>query len=88
MLTYFTFEHWFFVRGGAGYSIMTMEVGSNSDSAGGIGILVGAGYNLRLVGRHYLTFAVDQSFQSYGSSDTKPESSRFSAAYLGYMYRR
>jgi hypothetical protein len=88
MLTYFPFEHGFYVRGGAGYSNITIEVGSNSDSAGGIGILVGAGYNLRLVGRHYLSFAVDQSFQSYGSSDTKPESSRFSAAYLGYMYRR
>ena len=31
---------------------------------------------------------VDYSRQSYSGSNTKPDSSEFGAAYLGYMYRR
>src|SRR5439155_939169 len=35
-----------------------------------------------------IALTVDYSRQSYGGSSTKPDSSQFGAAYLGYMYRR
>jgi hypothetical protein len=90
MLTYFPYERGFFVRGGGGFANMVVDDGSTSSDelrSNGIGIQLGAGYALQVVKSHYVTFSVDQSFQFYSSSDTKPERSRFAAAYLGYMYR-
>jgi len=87
-LTWFPAEKGFFLRGGAGLSSMLINTGVSSNTAHGFGILVGAGYALPVARRHNITFTVDYSRQSYSGSSTKPDSSEFGAAYLGYMYRR
>jgi len=87
-LTWFPAEKGFFLRGGAGLSSMLIDTGVSSNTARGFGILVGAGYALPVARRHNITFTVDYSRQSYSGSSTKPDSSEFGAAYLGYMYRR
>jgi hypothetical protein len=86
--TWFPAERGFFVRGGGGPSNMLIDTGTNVDRVSGLGVLVGAGFALDIARGHNITFTVDHSRQSYGGSSTKPESSQFSAAYLGYMYRR
>ena len=87
-LTWFPAEKGFFLRGGAGLSNILIDTGVSSDHVNGLGILVGAGYALPVARRHNITFTVDYGRQSYSSSSTKPDSSQFGAAYLGYMYRR
>src|SRR3989442_1445082 len=62
--------------------------GVPSDRPSGFGILLGAGYAFQVARGHNITFTVDYSRQSYSGSSTKPDSSEFTAAYLGYMYRR
>ena len=87
-LTWFPAEKGFFLRGGAGLSNIFIDTGTSSDTVHGFGILVGAGFAIPVAGRHNITFTVDYSRQSYGGSSTRPDSSQFGAAYLGYMYRR
>ncbi len=87
-LTWFPAEQGFFVRGGGGLSSFLIDTGPSSDRARGFGILLGAGYALRVAGRHNITFTLDHSRQSYSGSSTRPDSSQATAAYLGYMYRR
>jgi hypothetical protein len=87
-VTWFPAERGFFVRGGGGPSNIVVDTGATSTRTGGFGLLLGAGYALQIAGRHNITFTLDHTRQSYGSSTTKPENSQFSAAYLGYMYRR
>jgi len=87
-LTWFPAEKGFFLRGGAGLSNILIDTGASSDRSNGFGILVGAGFAIPVARRHNITFTVDYSRQSYGGSSTKPDSSQFGAAYLGYMYRR
>ncbi len=87
-LTWFPAEKGFFLRGGAGLSSMLIDTGVSSNTAYGFGILVGAGFAIPVARRHNITFTVDYSRQSYGGSSTRPDSSQFGAAYLGYMYRR
>lgn len=87
-VTWFPAERGFFVRGGGGLSNILIDTGANTDRARGFGILIGAGYALPIARRHNITFTVDYSRQSYNGSSTKPDSSQFGAAYLGYMYRR
>jgi hypothetical protein len=87
-VTWFPAERGFFVRGGGGLSNILIDTGVRSDRASGFGILLGAGFALQVARRHNVTFTVDHSRQSYGGSTTKPENSQFTAAYLGYMYRR
>ena len=87
-LTWFPAERGFFLRGGAGLSNIFIDTGVSSDRVNGFGILVGAGYALQIARGHNITFTVDYSRQSYSGSSTKPDSSQFGAAYLGYMYRR
>jgi hypothetical protein len=86
-VTWFPAGQGFFVRGGGGLSNILIDTGAGSDVASGFGILVGAGYALRIAGSHNITFTVDYSRQSYNGSTTKPDNSQFAAAYLGYMYR-
>ena len=86
-LTYFPWEKGLFVRGGVGISNLVTVSGSQSDRVNGIGALLGAGYALQVSGRHHLTLTYTQTWQSYSSSGTKPDSSQFGAVYLGYMYR-
>src|SRR6266568_475327 len=86
-LTYFPWEKGLFVRGGAGISNFVTVSGSQSDRVYGFGALLGAGYALQLSGRHHLTLTYTQTWQSYSSSGSKPDSSQFGAVYLGYMYR-
>jgi outer membrane protein with beta-barrel domain len=89
LATYFPYERGFFVRAGGGYANILVDNGTTSERTGGAGVQLGAGWAWRLVTQHYLTLAVDQSFQFYRSnSDHRPTRSEFSAAYLGYMYRR
>ena len=86
--TWFPAEQGFFLRGGFGGANIQTESPGFSDDVGGTGILFGLGYALRLGGgNHHITFTLDHSRQSYGSSTTQPEKSQFSAAYVGYMYR-
>jgi len=87
-LTWFPVEQGFFVRGGLGPSSMLIEDGVSTVRANGFGALVGAGYAVPIARRHNVTFTVDHSRQSYNGSATKPDSSQFTAVYLGYMYRR
>ena len=87
-LTWFPAEKGFFLRGGAGLSNIFIDTGVSSDRVNGFGILVGAGFAIPVARRHNITFTVDYSRQSYSGSNTKPDSSEFGAAYLGYMYRR
>lgn len=87
-VTWFLVERGFFLRGGAGGSNIVIDTGTGTDRANGYGLLFGAGYALPFAQRHNITFTVDYSRQSYSGSTTRPESSQFGAAYLGYMYRR
>ena len=87
-VTWFPAEKGFFVRGGAGPSSILIDNGTTSNTTGGFGLLVGAGYALQIAGHHNITFTADYSRQSYSGSATKPDSSQFGAVYLGYMYRR
>ncbi len=86
--TWFPAEKGFFVRGGAGPSSILIDNGTTSNTTGGFGLLVGAGYALQIAGNHNITFTTDYSHQTYSGSNTKPDSSQFGAVYLGYMYRR
>ncbi len=86
-LTHFPWEKGLFVRGGAGLSNLVTVSGSQSDTVHGFGALLGAGYALELSGRHHVTLTYTQTWQSYSSSGSKPDSSQFGAVYLGYMYR-
>ncbi len=86
-VTWFPVEQGFFVRGGGGLSRMLIDTGVRTDRSNGFGILLGAGYALRVAGNHNVTFTLDHSRQSYSGSSTKPDSSQFTGAYLGYMYR-
>src|SRR6266705_1464878 len=87
-VTYFPWETGPYLRAGAGLSSFVATTGSQTESSGGLGFLLGAGYALRVVGGHHLSIAYTQTWQSYGgSSATKPDSSQFGAFYLGYMYR-
>ncbi len=87
-VTWFPAEQGFFVRGGGGVSNILIDTGTSTDRANGYGLLLGAGYASQFAERHNITLTVDHSRQSYSGSTTKPESSQFTAAYLGYMYRR
>jgi len=87
-LTWFPWESGLFLRGGAGLSRFVSTVGSTTESSGGLGFLVAAGYGLQLSGAHHLTLTVEQTWQSYGgSSATKPDSSQVGAVILGYMWK-
>ncbi len=85
---WFPAEQGFFVRGGGGLSNILIDTGTRTDRSSGFGILLGAGYALQVARHHNITFTLDHSRQSYSGSSTKPDSSEFTAAYLGYMYRR
>ncbi len=86
-VTYFPWEKGLYLRGGVGISNLVTVSGSQSDRVYGLGALLGAGYALQVSGRHHLTLTYTQTWQSYSSSGTKPDSSQFGAVYLGYMYR-
>ena len=86
-VTYFPWETGLYLRGGVGISSLVTVSGSQSDRVNGLGALLGAGYALQVSGRHHLTLTYTQTWQSYSSSGTKPDSSQFGAVYLGYMYR-
>jgi hypothetical protein len=87
-VTWFPWETGLFLKGGAGISTMGITVESSSERATGFGFLVGAGFALNLSGGHHLTLSAEQSWQSYGgSSTTKPSSSQFASAFLGYLYK-
>lgn len=89
MLTYFPGGSGFFMRAGGGYADIVKDDGTTSVRTGGAGIQAGLGYAWHLLTGHYVTLAVDQSFQFYHSnSDHRPTRSEFSAVYLGYLYRR
>ena len=87
-VTWFPAEQGFFVRGGGGLSNILIDTGTRTDRSNGFGILLGAGYAWQVARHHNITFTLDHSRQSYSGSSTKPDSSEFTAAYLGYMYRR
>ena len=87
-LTWFPWESGLFLRGGTGLSRFVSTVGSTTESSGGLGFLVAAGYALQLTGAHHLSLTVEQTWQSYGgSSATKPDSSQVGAVFLGYMWK-
>jgi hypothetical protein len=86
-LTWFPWERGLFLKGAAGVSSLFKGVGSESERANGLGVLVSAGYALRIHGAHHLTFSAEQSWQTYwGSGATRPDSSQYNAAYVGYMW--
>lgn len=86
-LTWFPWERGLFLKGAAGVSSLFKGVGSESERSNGLGVLVSAGYALRVHGAHHLTFSAEQGWQTYwGSGDAKPDSSQYNAAYVGYMW--
>ncbi|BDG10331.1 outer membrane beta-barrel protein [Anaeromyxobacter paludicola] len=88
MLTYFPWEKGFFVRGGVGPSFLTFDSRGpgyhDSVSYGGFNGDVGAGYAFWLGRRFNLTLNADFAAQTYGSSSTRPESSRFFLMWVGF----
>lgn len=87
-LTWFPWETGLFLKGAAGVSSFFIASGSQSDRSWGLGGLVSAGYALRISGAHHITLSAEEGWQTYwGSSATKPDSSQYNAAYLGYMWR-
>ena len=87
-LTWFPWERGLFLKGAAGVSSFFIASGTQSDRSWGLGGLVSAGYALRISGAHHLMLSAEQGWQTYwGSGATKPESSQYNAAYLGYMWR-
>jgi hypothetical protein len=88
MLTHFPRERGFFARVGGGYASIVVDDGITSVRTGGAGIQAGVGYAWHVLTNHYVTLALDQSFQFYHSNgEHRPTRSEFSAATLGYMYR-
>jgi hypothetical protein len=86
-LTWFPWERGLFLKGAAGVSSLFKGVGTDSERSNGLGVLVSAGYALRVHGAHHLTFSAEQGWQTYwGSGDAKPDSSQYNAAYVGYMW--
>ena len=86
-LTWFPWERGLFLKAAAGFSSLFIASGSQSDRSNGLGALVSAGYALRVHGAHHLTFSAEQGWQTYwGSSATRPDSSQYNAAYVGYMW--
>jgi hypothetical protein len=85
--TWFPAEKGFFLRGGVGAANIQSELNGITDQVNGSAGLFGLGYALQLGTKHNITFTLDHSRQSYGNSTTQPEKSKFSAAYVGYMYR-
>jgi hypothetical protein len=89
MYTRFPRDSGFFLRAGGGYAGMVVDDGVTRERTGGVGVQAGVGYAWHLLTNHYVTLAVDQSFQFYRSNaDNRPKRSEFSAAFLGYVYRR
>jgi hypothetical protein len=87
-LTWFPWERGLFLKGAAGVSSLFIATGPDSERSNGLGLLVSVGYALRITGVHYLTFSAEQGWQTYwGSGSTRPDSSQYNAAYLGYMWR-
>lgn len=86
-LTWFPWERGLFLKGAAGVSSLFIGTGTQSERTNGLGALVSAGYALRIHGPHHLTVSAEQGWQTYwGSSETKPDSSQYNAAYVGYMW--
>jgi hypothetical protein len=88
MLTFFPWERGFFVRGGVGPTFLTFDTRSpgfhDSVSYAGFNGDVGAGYAFWLGQRFNFTVNADFAAQTYGSSSTAPESSRFFLVWLGF----
>lgn len=88
--TWFPQGEGFFLRGGAGISKLQVSIDdpdygvSDSETWSGVNALVGVGYALWLGQAFNLTLNADYSIQSYGSSDTDPESSNFFALWVGF----
>jgi hypothetical protein len=85
--TWFPWESGLFLRAGVGPSVFVISNSQQTDRVTGLGLLIGGGYALQLGGAHHVTLTVEQTWQSYSSSATKPESSQASAVFLGYMYK-
>jgi hypothetical protein len=87
-LPWFPWERGLFLKGAAGFSSLFIASGGDSERSNGLGALVSVGYALRLSGAHHLTFSAEQGWQTYwGSGATRPDSSHYNAAYVGYMWR-
>ncbi|MBL0278283.1 MAG: outer membrane beta-barrel protein [Anaeromyxobacter sp.] len=84
MLTWFPQGEGFLVRGGVGVSALVWDLDAlGRETYNGVNMLVGVGYAFWLGQGWNLTVNLDYSGQSYGSSDTQPETSSFWALYLG-----
>jgi hypothetical protein len=87
-LTWFPWERGLFLKGAAGFSSLFIASGPDSERSNGLGALVSIGYALRLSGAHHLMLSAEQGWQTYwGSGATRADSSRYNAAYVGYMWR-
>jgi hypothetical protein len=86
MATWFPAGHGFFLRGGAGITVLTLEnvFVPGTQRIDGTNLTVGAGYAWWLGRSFNLTANLDFSGQSYGSSNTRPESSSFWNLWVGF----
>lgn len=88
VLTYFPWREGFFLRGGAGLSVLTLDVdfgGSSGVSTDtGVNLLGGVGYAFWLGQKFNLTANLDVSLQKYGGGAGEPDSSGLWALWLGF----
>jgi hypothetical protein len=86
MATWFPVERGFFLRGGIGFSRLSLELtGFGTSSVSGWNVDVGTGYAFWLGKSFNLTLNLDYAFQSYGSSDVgAPDTSNYWALWLGF----
>lgn len=82
MLTYFPMETGLFIKGGAGLSVLVIQVGSFNESANGLGGLIGAGYYFWLGQTFNLGLNFDYSYQKYRAEANKPSDSSFYNLYV------
>ena len=89
--TYFPWKKGFLFRGGAGYSRLVKiqdfkdEIENNTEEhTSGYGFVVGVGYSFWLGKTFNLSLYLDHSQQGYKESSTEPDSSQFTAFYMGF----
>lgn len=88
-LSYYPWTKGFFIKAGAGWSILVYEydrpADDDIDRFGGFGYLVGLGYDFWLGKTFNLGIHAEYSRQSYSDSDA-PDDTEFSSVYLSFYW--
>jgi len=88
-VSYFPFTTGFFIKGGAGFSVMMIQAVYGSDteteSYSGTSVLAGAGYAIWIGKTFNLCLNAEYSYQSY-SGDEAPDNSHFWNVYISFYW--